>query len=312
MKNKILRLFTITALPVIAMLGCEKQIEPIDSYEVQVVYRASNPFAVTASKEVNPMDSLFFDFTITSEEPMAFVEIQKNGTRIDTFNLGSAKNSFTGTIGYRADSAAGDYSYRILGRNAQATFLGDGGKVFTITVIPDFTLWSARFMFVPDTLNKTNKAYYALKDGKTYNYTEGAAVSNTIDFGYYFDTSFRSTPSTTDDLGHTIYALTANQPQLNYYDISTWTKRATVFKKLPSSVNFTTGLTSSGAINTLVAKNMTSGTSSRIDKITTAGGNNTIGFRTVEGKYGAILFRYFSANSPNKETYIDIDVKIQK
>jgi hypothetical protein len=161
-------------------------------------------------------------------------------------------------------------------------------------------------------VNKTNKCYYALNSGSVYSFTEGAAVSNTIDFGYFFDTTFMSTPSTTDDLGHTIYALTVNQPQLGFYDISSWTKRATVFKKLPSSVNFNTGLTSGGAINTLVAKNMASGTSASINKITTAGGNNTIGFRTVEGKYGAILFRFFSANSPSKETFIDIDVKIQK
>lgn len=312
MKNKILKLFATTSIPLIAMMGCEKKIEPIDSYKVKVEYRAGNPFSVTESKSVNPKDSIFFDFTVTSEEPMAFIEIQKNGVRIDTFRVADGKTSFSGTKGYRADSAAGDYTYRILARNINATFLGDGGKLLTITVLPDFILWSARFLFVPDTVNKTNKTYYSLNDGKIYSYTEGAAVSNTIDFGYYFDTTNMSTTSTSDDLGHTIYALTANQPQLGFYDISTWTKRATIFKKLPSSVNFTNNLTSSGAINTLVRNNMNSGTSAKIDKITTAGGHNTIGFRTVDGKYGAILFRYFSANSPSKETYVDIDVKIQK
>jgi hypothetical protein len=202
-----------------------------------------------------------------------------------------------------ADSANGDYTYRILGRSNVARFLGDGGKSITVTIKPDFIFWSYRVMKVPDTTGKVNKCYYSISTGKTFNYTEGAANSTAIDFGYYYDT--------TTALKHTIYALNSAQPQLSFYDISTWTKNATIFKKLPSSVNFVTQLTSAGAINTLVKNNMTSGTASKVTALTTVAGNNVIGFKTVGGKYGAILIRYTNQDSPAKETSVEIDVKLQ-
>lgn len=293
--------------------ACEKKVDPVDTFHVTVEFRNSGGKFVTSDVTLNPKDSIYFDFTISSPTDMSYIEIQKNGTRIDTFRLNSSNNrSFSLIKGYRVDSAAGDYTYRVLARDARAIFMGDGGKMFTVTVRPDFNFWSYRILQVPDTVAKTNKAYFSSSDGKTYSYSDGGANTGSMDFGYYWDTTGRGTSSTSDDLKHTIYSLSAPQPQLSYYDISSWTKNVTLLKKMPSSVNFVTGLTSGGAIQTLIGGNMTSGTSSKVSTVSTTAGNNVIGFKTATGKFGAILIRYVNGDSPNKETQIEVDVKVQK
>ena len=308
MKKYIIGLIAI----VILLSSCEKKVEPIDNFQVQVEYKAGAK-NLTSDITVNPKDSIYLDFTITSPTDMSYIEIQKNGTRIDTFRLNNTNNrSFSLRKGYRVDSAAGEYSYRVLARDARAIFMGDGGKMFTVTVTPDFKFWSYRILQVPDTVNKTNKTYYSTNDGKTYSYSDGAANSGSIDFGFYWDTTGRGTSVTTDDLRHTIYSLSALQPQLGFYDLTSWTRNVTLLKKMPTSVNFVTGLTSGGAIQTLIGGNMNSGTSSKVTTVSTSAGSNVIGFKTAAGKFGAILIRYVSGDSPNKETQIEVDVKVQK
>jgi hypothetical protein len=306
----------------VAFTACEKKVDPIDDFKVTVDYRATSPKTVAGDITVNPKDSIYFDFTITSpEEDMSYVEIQKNGVRIDTFRLNNAvnKRSFSLVKGYRADSAAGDYSYRVVARDERAIFMGDGGKLIKVTTRPDFSFWSYRILQVPDSVNKTNKTYFSSSDGTTLSYTEGNANSAKIDFGFYWDTTGRSTSSTSDDLKHTFYALNSPQPQLGFYDITSWTKNATVFKKLPSSgslavsaANFVNQLTSGGALQTLVGGNMTSGTASKVTLLGTSTNNNVIGFKTAAGKFGAILIRYVNGDSPNATTRIEVDVKVQK
>lgn len=297
----------------VAVASCEKKVDPIDTFEVTVEYRSGGAKFITSDVTINPKDSIYFDFTISSPDPMSYVEIQKNGTRIDTFRLNASNNkSFSRIKGYRADSAAGDYTYRVLARNEKATFMGDGGKMFKVTITPDFYFWSYRILQVPDTTAKTNKCYYSSIDGKLYSYTDGSANSASIDFGYYWDTTGRGTAATGDDLKHCFYSLSAAQPQLGYYDISTWTKNVTLLKKMPSAVNFVSQLTSAGAIQTLIGGNMASGTSSKVTTVSTSGGSNVIGFRTAAGKFGAVLIRYLDGDSPNATTQIEVDVKVQK
>ncbi len=311
MKN----IFTGLLLSGLLLYACVKKVEPIDSYDVQVEFRNSGGKFITSDVTLNPKDSIYFDVTITSPTEMSYIEVQKNGTRIDTFRLNNTNNkSYTFKKGYRIDSIPGDYSYRVLARNARAIFMGDGGKMFKVTIVPDFNFWSYRILQVPDSVNQTNKCYYSTRDGKVYSYADGPGNSPTIDFGYFWDTTGRGTTVATDDLKHTIYALNAAQPQIGFNDVSqtSWTKNATVFKKMPTSVNFVSGLTSGGAIRTLIGGNMTSGTASKVTTIGTTGGNNVIGFRTASGKFGAILIRFVNGDSPNKTTQIEVDVKVQK
>lgn len=294
--------------------ACVKKVDPVDTYGITVDYRSSGPNYVTGDITVNPKDSIYFDFTISSTTDMSYVEIQKNGVRIDTFRLNgiSDKRTFSKIKAYRADSAAGDYSYRVLARDARAVFMGDGGKQFKVTVSPNFNFWSYRILQVPDSVNKTNKCYYSTVDGNIYSYTDGAANSAKIDFGYYWDTTGRGTVATGDDLKHTIYSLSAAQPQLGFYDITSWTKNVTLLKKMPTSVNFVSNLTSGGAIQTLIGGNMATGTASKVTLVSTTAGSNVIGFKTAAGKFGAILIRYVNGDSPAKETQIEVDVKVQK
>lgn len=310
MKKYIIGIFITGAI----FSACQKKVDPVDAFNVTVEYRNSGPKFLTGDVTVNPKDSIFFDFTISSPTDMSYIEIQKNGVRVDTFRLNNLadKKTFSKIIGYRADSTNGSYRYRVLARNTSAVFMGDGGKEITVTVNPDFNFWSYRILQVPDTVNKTNKCYYSSTDGNIYSYTDGAAKSASIDFAYYWDTTGRATTATGDDLKHTIYSLSSAQPQLGYYDITSWTKNVTLLKKMPTSINFVTNLTSAGAIQTLIGGNMTSGTASKVTLVSTTAGSNVIGFKTAAGKFGAILIRYVNGDSPSKETQIEVDVKVQK
>jgi len=303
--------------------ACQKKVSPIDSFSVTVEYKQTSPKDLVANVELNPKDSIYLNFTISSPTDMTFIEIQRNGVRIDTFRLNNGRDTktFSAIKGYMVDSAAGEYAYRVLARDEKGVFMGDGGKQLKVTVKPDFDFWSYRILQVPDTVAKTNKCYYSTKDGKTYSYSEGAAVSASIDFGYFFDSTGRASTATTDDSTNCIYALNTAPSRLvpiSFYDISGWTKNATLLKKMPNSVNFVTGLTSAGAIQRLIGGNMTSGTSSKVTFLSASAGsvtsavNNLIGFRRADGKFGAILIRYVQGNSPNKETQIEVDVKVQK
>jgi len=302
----------IIAIMAVSMVfaACEKKVDAVDDYAVTVEFRNSNAKAITSDVTVNPKDSIYLDFTINSpEEDIAYVEIQKNGVRLDTFQLGGSANkrSFSKLKGYMADSIPGDYSYRVLARNDKTFFMGDGGKSIKVTVAADMIFYTLRVLKVPDTTDKANKAYFSLSEGKAYSYTEAAAASSKIDFGYFWDTTGRASSATTDDLAHTVYSLNAVPAQLNFYDVSSWTKNATVFKRF--TFNFYTALTSGGAINTLVKSQMASGTSTKIDKLVTG---NVVGFKTADGKYGAFYVRLVNGNSPAKTTSMEIDVKIQK
>jgi hypothetical protein len=294
--------------------ACEKKVDAVDTFNVTIEYRSGGAKYVTSDVTVNPKDSIYFDFTISSLADMSFVEIQRNGVRVDTFRLNNLANKKTFSLikGYRADSAAGNYTYRVLARDEKAIFMGDGGKEFTVTVASDFNFWSYRILQVPDTGGQFNKSFYSTIDGKIHTFLEGGAVSATIDFGYYWDTTGRGTTVTTDDLKHTIYSINAIQPQINFNDINNWTKNVTLLKKMPTSVNFVSGLTSSGAIQTLIGGNMTSGTASKVTTVSTTGGSNVIGFKTSTGKFGAILIRFVNGDNPAKETQIEVDVKVQK
>jgi hypothetical protein len=300
----------------VIMSACDKGAQPVDGNNATVELKSDGVKQfVTGNITVNPKDSIFFNYTITSSIDMGYVSIQKNPVNQTAFVLrdtlnASQKNSFSAIKGLRADSINGSFIYRIVAHTSRGAYIGH--KDVIVTVNPDFNFWSYRILQVPDSVSKTNKCYYSTKDGKLYSYTDGAANSASIDFGYYWDTTGRGTTATNDDVKHSFYSLSAAQPQLGFYDITSWTKKVTLLKKMPSSVNFVSQLTSAGAIQTLIGGNMNSGTSSKVTLLSTTGGSNVIGFKTAEGKFGAVSIRYVNGDSPNKETSIEVDVKVQK
>ncbi|MEI6950044.1 hypothetical protein V9K67_22855 [Paraflavisolibacter sp. H34] len=294
------------------LLGsCTKNAEPI-SYGVSINYKNSSAKALTGDVTLNPKDTIYLDFDITSaSEDIKFLEIQKNNTRIDTMNIDPSKpRSFSGFKKYVTDSIPGQYTYRIFARNAENVFIGDGSKTLTVTIQPDFIYYTLRQLNVPDTVAKVKESYFSTTTGQTYSYTTGAGQSNLIDFGYFFDTTNLSSSTGPKN---TIYALTANPFQP--YDLSSWTKNATIMKKVTSG-SITPGaytfdrLNSAGALRAAGLSNLASGTS---NKITQLAAGNIILFKTAAGKYGAININYVDGATQNgMPRFVNIDVKIEK
>ena len=294
-------LSTLAAAAVI-VIGCEKTVAPIDSYGVTVDYKGGNAKNLTGNVSLNPKDSIILDFTISSStEEMAVIEIQKNGARIDTFKVsGANKMTFSGVKRYLSDSIAGDYTYRVFARNSKGVFIGDGNKSIKVTINPDFLFWSFKTLAVPDSVVKSNKSFFASSTGEELSFLQGAAKSAQIDFGYFFDTTTVGAPK------HTIYALGANK--FAPHNLTTWTRNATVFKKV-SSPAFST-LTSGGSLRSAGILNLTSGTTT---SATALAPGNLVYFRTAAGKFGCIQINFINDfGAIQSQSYISIDVKVQK
>ena len=304
MKNNFRILITI-ALLILAFgfTSCLKKVSQIQFNTVITLSNAGTHF-VTSDITVNPKDSLYFSYTVNSPTNMKYVVVQKNGTDIsrDTLPYGS-QNTFSAIKKFAADSAGGLYNYRILAKDTGGVFLGDYNVAVTVT--SDFNFYSFKVLFTPDTTTKTNPSFFATTTGQIFSYSTGGANSALIDFGYLFDTALANK--------HTIYALntTPLPNQVSFYDFTTWTKNATIFKKVAS--NAFASLTSGGALRSAGLTNLASGTSSKVVGLsTTITGNNYVVFRTAAGKYGAIQVNYISADSPAATTFISLDIKVQQ
>ena len=290
------------AVAAVIVIGCEKTVAPIDSYGVTVDYKSGNPKNLTGNVSLNAKDSIILDFTISSStEEMAVVEIQKNGAKIDTFKVSSANSrTFSGIKRYQSDSIAGDYTYRVFARNKKGVYIGDGGKSIKVTIKPDFMYWSYKTLAVPDSVAKSNKSFFVSTSGDVLSYVQGAANSALIDFGYFYDPTVAGAPK------HTIYALGANK--FAPHDLATWTKNATVFKKVNTPA-FST-LTSGSAIAAAGVLNLKTGATTTANALASG---NLVYFRTAAGKYGCIQINFINDfGAMQSQTYINIDVKVQK
>lgn len=290
------------ALMMVLFSACEKKVDPIDGNNAAVTLVNAGTNYVTGDITVNPKDSIFFSFTVTSNTDMGFVGIQKNPVNQTAFlvrdTLNSAnKNSYTAVKKFAADSINGSFIYRIAAHTANGIYIGH--KDIIVTVKPDYNYYIARVLQVPDTTTKVNTCYMAAATGTTYSYTTGAANSASIDFGFYYDTLPANKFS--------VYSLSTAQPQLAYYDISSWTKNVTIMKKA-SSPAFNT-LTSGGALRTAGITNLSSGTS---NKITALASGNLVYFKTAAGKVGCMQVLFVNGSSPAKDSYINVEIKIEK
>jgi hypothetical protein len=297
-------------LATVLFSACQKKTDPVDGSNATITLSNAGTNYVTENITVNPKDSIFFNFTITSNADMKYVSIQKNPVNQTAFLVRDtlttvAKNSYTAVKKLMADSANGDWVYRIVAHNAVGGYIGH--KDIIVTVKPDFNFYTYRFLKVPDTTAKTNACYMAATTGMLYSYTTGAASSAAIDFGLYYDTTGTLTTSATDDLKFCIYSLSAAQPQLSYYDISTWTKNVTIMKKA-TAPSFAS-LTSAGSLRSAAITNLSSGTTNKVTQLVK---DNLVFFKTASGKAGCILITYVDGTSPAKESYMNIDVKIEK
>jgi hypothetical protein len=203
-------------------------------------------------------------------------------------------------------------------------FLGDGKKIVNVFIRPDFNFFSVRQLFVPDSVAQTNKCYYATATGTTYSYSNGAAQSAAIDFGFFYDTTSTKDASKNPAPKFTFYAL--SHSLFTPYDLTAWTKNATMFRT-PASATFAS-LTSAGAIRTAwgtgkdpagatatpagpAASPYRYRTSDRTASPTNLSGG-TILFKTAAGKYGAISVNFLVDSMGRKDSYINLDVKVEK
>jgi hypothetical protein len=293
---------SLLAAAAVMVVACEKKVAPIDSYGVTVDFKAGNSKNLVGDVSLNPKDSIILDFAMASSlEDMAVIEIQKNGAKIDTFNVsGNDKRSFSGTKRYVADSIAGDYTYRIFARNKKGVYIGDGSKSIKVTINPDFIYWSFKSLAVPDSVAKANKSFFNSSTGDVLSYLQGEASSSKIDFGYFYDTTTAGAPK------HTFYALGASK--FVPHDLSAWTKNATIFKKATSPA-FNT-LTSGSALLAAGLLNLKTGATTTA---TALASGNLVYFKTAAGKYGCIQINYINDfGAIQAKTFVNIDVKVQK
>lgn len=296
-------------LLVIVFFSCQKKTDPVDGSNVTVELRSGSK-NVTGDITVNPKDSIFFDFTITSSQEMGFVSIQKNPLNQvafvvrDTLNA-AQKFSFSVLKKLVADSINGPAVYRIVAHTVRGNYIGH--KDIVVTVNPDFNFYSNRLLYVPDSTAKTNKCYYSTSDGVTYSYSDGASKSSSIDFGYFYDTTRVGGVVN----GHSIYALNAASSSIFLpYDITSWTRNATILKKV-SAPTFLS-LSSKGAIRTAGISNLASGVSSKVIGLSSSSPNNLVLFRTASGKYGCLQINFVNGATAAPSTYINVDVKVEK
>lgn len=304
-------ILSLLAVALIAVSSCYKKIDIPNTNTVAVSMGTGTNF-ITGDITVNPKDSIIFSYTITSDKDMKYVGIQKNATDNSTFIAGTKdtltaanKNSYTVTKRLAADSANGVYKFRVVALDALGIYLGS--KEFVVTVNADYIYYTVRVLQVPDTTAKVNTCYLAATTGNVYSYSTGSANSAAIDMGFYFDTTGVGTTVTTDDVKFSVYALSSAQPQLSYYDISSWTKNATIMKKATTPTF--ASLTSGGALRSSAVTNLTSGAT---NKATLLAAGNLVFFKTAAGKAGCMQINYVNGTDGSKASFMNVDVKIEK
>lgn len=334
MMRRYITLFSIVAALATILAGCAKKTDVINGNTVTVDFSKNGPLFVTDNITVNPKDSIQFAYTVNSPTPMGTVSITKGIFVANTTTIDVVKDSVqngnpnTVTLVHKlvADSVPGNYVYSILVRDIKGVYLGSSRSV-VVTVLPDFNYYPNRTIYVPDTVNKTNPCYYAASTGTAYSYTSaGAANSANIDFGYYFnpDTAYAAGIKKAP-FGPSIYALNVSPlpAPVSFYDISTWTKNATIFKvaSLPTFNSLQSGggikqgcITNlkSGAVNSLPVITTSYPNNKRTDAFTGLGAGNIIWFKTAAGKYGAMQINYISPGGASSSSFINVDIKIAK
>lgn len=283
--------------------SCYKEYDNIFNMfdDVTVTFHSTTPNSVTDFKEVEVGDDVDLDFTITSaKKSMYMVCIWEAGGAIPFRKIpldASQRKSFSHVETIAMTNKVGTISYRVWALDSAGVYIGDGKKLITVHVKPDYNYWAGRAIYVPDTVEKVNKSYLSLSTGELFNYTEGVTNSDKIDLGF----AFNGTP--------TIYALTASPLPFTPYDISAWTKKATLFAAIKSNQGSTwlNQLRTGAALE----KNAKSAKTT-LKSVNNLKAGSLVYFLTAEGKYGGLYVNYITQNSATKGTFMNVDIKIQK
>lgn len=298
--------------------SCKKESENIFNMftDVSVTFHGDDPLSVTDYKLVNDGDVVYIDYTITSaKEDMYYIVVEKSeGSRTEPQRTSTSITDETKRREYSGRVTLtmlrdGKTSYRIYPMNKKNYYMGDGGKSVTIEVRPSYIHYPNRRLYTPDTATRVAPCYFSIQRGEVFSYTSGKENSADIDFGLYRTWTINTTTNTVE-YRYNIYALNVTPNPLGVYDISTWQKKATLFKSPASGglTIFNTTLVSAKSIET-AAK---AGSAINLKQTTTnLASGNLIYFLTAEGKYGAIYINSLTKDLEEKP-YLDISVKVQK
>ena len=130
--------YIITAAVAIALFSaCQKKVDPVDGSNATITLNNAGAKYVTENITVNAKDSIFFSFTITSNTDMKYVSIQKNPVNQTAFLVrdtlsATDKNSYTTVKKFAADSANGDWVYRIVAHDQVGNYIGHKDIIVTV------------------------------------------------------------------------------------------------------------------------------------------------------------------------------------
>lgn len=292
--------------------SCKKETTNIFNMfeDVKVTYHSNSPFAVTDYKEVNAGDSVYLEYTVESaKKDMYAIAIFETSAAIPSKIVldNKQRRSYSGIVKLKMNTRVGKTSYRIWALDNTGIYLGDGNKTITIDVRSDYKYWAGRELYVPDTLEKVKSCYYALSTGELFSYSNGAANSANIDLGLFrapvFDTNGRLSGYT-----YNVYSLGASPLPFTAYDISSWTKKGTLFAA-PKTGQSAAFLALRTADQIITAGKSAKPTLKAITTGLTAG--SLFYFLTPDGKYGAFYVNSISSNNSQKGVFLNVDVKMQ-
>jgi len=301
----------------LVLASCKKEAPNIYNMfnDVTVVFKNEHPLSVRDYKDVNDGDSVYIDYTITSaKEDMAAVCIKREGqeTPVLQINLpaGADKRSYSGTYKMRG-TRVGLNQYRVYALNKQAIYIGDGYKSVVFNVKSNFTFMANKLVYLPDSVSQDLPSYYSIKLGKSFSYANGKEVSADLDFGVYRTRAPLNDVNAIAGYWYHIYSLSASPLFFNLYDISSWTKRATLFSNQANDATaFRDNLVSGTNIGTIVAAKTINLTETARTSAGTIKIGSVVYFKTPEDKFGAIHFKQITSDY-NGRLAFTINVKIQ-
>jgi hypothetical protein len=308
------------ALSCIVILGsCAKEADNIFNMfeDVTVEFKNSDPRCVVDHKVITDNSEVWIDFTINSgKEDMYSVVVEKSvnaGLERTTYTLTDAQRRSFSNVFKTTIQRDGSVSYRVFALNSKGIYMGDGYKKVTVEQTSSYNIMANKVIYFPDTVAKVLPAFFSLRDGTSYSYTNAAANSANIDFGIY-RTLYK------DAQGNTKFSANLYNPTVATafptYNISAWTtKRATKFSA-PSTSN------AANIFNNLCVSSSTIESQARAKTInlnaTTGNADNNgvssgtlIFFLTPENKYGVMLVNQVTADY-GKLPLVSVSVKIQK
>lgn len=316
MKNTYIKILGIVSMTSLLLFSCKKEGENIFNMfdDVKVNYHSNSPYAVTDYKEVNPQDSVYLEYTITSaNKDMAVVCVFENGSGtpfVKTMLKPSEKRDYTGVVKLKMSNKVGKTTYRVWALDSRGVYMGDGYKSVTVEVKSDFKYWSGRKLYVSGFVDKNGsfdpfkneKSYYSLTTGETFSYIEGNTNSDKIDFGaaHVFDES-----KTGDDrFAVSLYSINANPIKVPHYDVSQWIDKGTLFSTPKSGgTTFTNSLRTGAQIIDAAKK-----AKPTLKLATGLKTGYLFYFLTKKGEYGAVYVNFF--RFVDGVPTIGIDVKI--